>query len=239
MPTSLVRFLQRSLLAWGRDNFADFPWRRADNLFHALVAEILLQRTRAEQVTPVYSEFVRRFPDPTTLAEASTPEVRSVISPLGLTWRARLLPELGKKLVEMQPTMPVDIRSLLDIPGVGPYAAAAFLSLHAGRRAPIVDSNIARFYGRFFGFDTGPETRRSKEVLRLAERMTPQRRYRDFNYALIDFGRAVCGPRPHYASCPLASRCYLCRLSAGFCARSGGHDDENQNGNSGRTPFQL
>lgn len=206
-----MRFLQRRLLAWGRDNFSDFPWRHENNLFHALVAEILLQRTRAEQVVPVYREFVKRFPHPASLAEASISQVEAVIAPLGLKWRAKLLPELGRKLTEAHAEVPVDIQSLRNVPGVGPYATAAFLSLHAGKRAPIVDSNVVRFYGRFFGFDTGPETRRNKAILQLAECVTPERQYRDFNYALIDFTRAICRPKPHHELCPLADRCSLCR----------------------------
>ena len=234
IPGSLVRLLQRRLLAWGRDNFADFPWRHGGNLFHGLVAEILLQRTRAEQVVPVYREFVRRFPHPVTLAEADASQVESVIAPLGLMWRARLLPELGRKLAEIQPEMLADMRFLLDVPGVGPYAAAAFLSLHAGRRASIVDANIVRFYGRFFGFDTGPETRRSRAILQLAERVTPDKQYRDFNYALIDFTRAICRPKPHHDLCPVADRCSMSRLSTGPRVGIRGHRNEDQNCNRGR-----
>ena len=202
-----VRYFRERITTWGRQHFADFPWRHETNWFHALVAEILLQRTRAEQVIPVYREFVTRFPHPASLAEAGVSQVEAVIAPLGLKWRAKLLPRLGRKLIDAQPATPSDMRSLLEVPGVGPYAAAAFLSLHAGRRAPIVDSNIVRLYGRFFGFHTGPETRRNKTLLQLAELITPQRNYRDFNYALVDFTRAICRPRPHHQLCPLAARC--------------------------------
>ena len=76
-----------------------------------------------------------------------------------------------------------------------------------GERIPIVDSNVVRFYGRFFSFNTGPETRREKRILQLAEHITPKRAFRDFNYALIDFTRAICRPKPCHKVCPIARKC--------------------------------
>ncbi|MFC1970707.1 A/G-specific adenine glycosylase [Chloroflexota bacterium] len=203
----LIRQFRRKLLHWGQGNFSDFPWRHENNLFHALVAEILLQRTRAEQVVVVYKEFREAFPDPITLGQVELSRIEKVISPLGLKWRARFLSTLGGRLSEMGGQIPDDIKLLQSLPGVGPYAAAAFLSLHAGKRAPVIDSNIVRLYGRFFGFETGPETRRKKEILQLAERVTPNKNFRDFNYALIDFTRTVCRPKPVHSYCPISDKC--------------------------------
>jgi A/G-specific adenine glycosylase len=170
------------------------------------VAEVLLQRTRAEQVVPVYLNFIRVFPDPASLARANIPEIEKVIAPLGLRWRARFLHELGKELVACG-YVPADLTLLRKLPGVGSYAASAYLSLHAGMRVPIVDSNVVRFYGRFFGFQTGPETRRDKHLFELADSLTPKRSFRRFNYAVIDFTRAICRPKPLHDICPVAKRC--------------------------------
>lgn len=174
------------------------------------MAEILLQRTRAEQVAPVYLNFVRVFPNPASLAQANIPDIEKVIAPLGLRWRAKFLNELGKELVAGG-SVPVDLALLRRLPGVGPYVASAYLSLHVGRRVPIVDSNVVRFYGRFFGFQTGPETRRDKQLFALADSITPQRAFRRFNYAIIDFTRAICRPKPLHDICPVAERCALYR----------------------------
>ncbi|MFC1902706.1 hypothetical protein ACFLX4_01380 [Chloroflexota bacterium] len=172
-----------------------------------MVAEILLQRTKAEQVVAVYKEFRETFPDPSTLGQVELGRLEKIISPLGLKWRARFLLTLGSKLSGIGGEIPRDIESLQSLPGIGPYAASAFLSLHAGKRAPIIDSNIVRLYGRFFGFETGPETRRKKEVLQLAERVTPNKNFREFNYALIDFTRSICRPKPDHEYCPISDKC--------------------------------
>lgn len=170
------------------------------------MAEVLLQRTRAEQVVPVYLNFVRVFPNPASLAQTSISDIEQVIAPLGLRWRAKFLNELGKELVA-NGSVPADLASLQKLPGVGPYAASAYLSFHGGMRVPIVDSNIVRFYGRFFGFLTGPETRRNRQLLDLADSITPKRAFKRFNYALIDFTRAICRPKPLHDICPVAKRC--------------------------------
>lgn len=211
VSSDTVRYLRRRLLYWGRMNFCNFPWRHETNQFHALIAEVLLQRTKAEQVVAVYQEFKERFPEPSSLSIATVHEIEAIIASLGLRWRARFLSELGKKLADRGGNIPIDFVQLQDLPGVGPYAAAAYLSLHRGERVPILDSNVVRFYGRFFGFDTGPETRRDKTILELAEHITPKRAFTDFNYGLIDFTRAICKPKPNHETCPVADRCSFYR----------------------------
>lgn len=174
------------------------------------MAEVLLQRTRAEQVIPVYLNFIRVFPNPASLAKTSISDIEQVIAPLGLRWRAKFLKELGKELID-DDSMPADLASLRKLPGVGSYVASAYLSFHGGRRVPIVDSNVVRFYGRFFGFPTGPETRRDRQLLDLADNMTPKRVFKRFNYSLIDFIRAICRPKPIHDICPVARRCAFYR----------------------------
>ena len=41
---------------------------------------------------------------------------------------------------------------LLKLPGVGEYIASAFRSFHFGKREFIIDSNVVRLYGRFYGW---------------------------------------------------------------------------------------
>jgi A/G-specific adenine glycosylase len=204
-----IRYLRRQLVRWGRANFSNFPWRYETNHFHALIAELLLQRTKAEQVVAVYKMFKEHFPDPPALAAASPQEIEAVIAPLGLRWRARFLSDLGKKLVENDRDTLSNLARLRELPGVGPYAAAAYLSLHRGKRASIVDSNVVRFYGRFFGFGTGAETRRDKGVLELADRITPRKGFKNFNYGLIDFTRLVCKTKPLHEICPVSKSCHV------------------------------
>jgi len=87
------------------------------------------------------------------------------------------------------------------------YAASSFLSLHAGVRASIVDSNVVRLYGRIFGLSTDAETRRKKWFLEIAEQLTPDTEFRDFNYALLDLTRKICKKVPLCQDCPINKYC--------------------------------
>lgn len=203
-----VEEIRRRLLAWGTHHYREFPWRSGVDGYAGLIAEILLTRTRAENVVPVFAEFMRRFPDPGRLADSSLQEVEAVIRPLGLKWRAPLLHELGKRLVELG-GIPSTLPELLGLPGVGPYVAAAFISLHCGDRGVLIDSNVVRWIARLLGRSHDAETRRRRWMLDAADRITPRENARAFNYALLDFTMTVCTPRK--PSCP------ICPLNTGLC----------------------
>ena len=86
-------------------------------------------------------------------------------------------------------------------------SAGGIRSFHCGIRDVIIDSNVVRLYGRLFGFEYDGETRRKPWLRELADRITPARIYRDFNYAVIDFTRSICKPRPDCGHCMLNAQC--------------------------------
>jgi len=197
-----INYFRRIIVKWGRKNFARFPWRFTPNKWHALVAEIMLQRTNADQVLPTYIEFCEKYPEPAEFVKVSNPRV---FQHLGLHWREKYLSLLATILTNK--AIPDTKSELKKLPGIGDYVAAAYLSMHLNLRATIVDSNVVRLYGRYFGFDTDGETRRKKWLRELAETLTPRRTYRDFNYALVDFTRSICLPKPRCPDCPLRRKC--------------------------------
>lgn len=197
-----VLFLRRHIINWGRAHFKPYPWRTTRNKWHALVAEVMLQRTNADQVLGAFIDFRRKYPTAISYVKAGCP---SIFSSLGLHWRSSIFPKLASAISSKG--IPKDTSGLIRLPGVGPYIAAAFLSMHTGTRAAIIDSNIVRLYGRFFGFNTNGETRREKWFIKLAESITPRYVFRDFNYGLLDFTRAICKPQPLCFECPLKTKC--------------------------------
>lgn len=204
-----IRTIRRRLRQWGRQHYVAYPWRAAAREWHGLVAEVLLQRARATSVVSVYDAFVARFPDPGDLAAAAPEAVEALLRPLGLRWRAPLLHRLGVALAARKGRVPHTLEGLTALPGVGPYAAAAFVSLHGGRRAVLIDANVVRWVCRLTGQSYDGETRRKRWLRTLADTLTPARRVREFNYALLDFTMEVCSVRPQCGQCP---------LGAGLCA---------------------
>lgn len=193
-----------AIVTWAQHNYADYPWRNTTNRWHALVAEIMLQRTGAEQVQPVYKTFCDRYKIPRDYFLYAD---GTVFNSLGLKWRERKLLELAEALFEKD--IPEDREQLLKLPGVGDYIAAAYRSLHLGLYDIIVDSNIVRLYGRYFGFETDGETRRKKHLKELATYLTPVSNHTIYNYGLIDFTRLICRPKPFCRSCPLNVMCFF------------------------------
>lgn len=200
-----IRTVQTRLIKWwtGQLQLAVlFPWRSSRTApYRALVTEVLLQRTRAEAVNKIYHDYFKRFPTSRKLHDATVDDIQKAIKSLGLLWRAAKLKQLAGQIIR---GVPKTYEGLVKLPCVGPYAAGSFLSLHSGKRAIIPDANMARILGRNFGFAVHAETRRDKLFLALCEKITPRKKFREFNYAVIDFGRLICKP-----SKPLCPTCLL------------------------------
>lgn len=201
--------LRRSLLRWFAVHQRDYPWRRTGNWFHLLIAEMMLRRTRADQVVPVYLEFCKRYTTPREAARASPQVFAKILQPLGLTWRSRQLKEtvhfLSDNFKNRQPA-PED--ALQEIPGVGPYSSAMLRNRLFQERIAAVDSNVARFVCRLLDWPYHAESRRNRDVIELANRFVNSSRSPELNLAILDLSALVCKPRtPQCSQCPLVRLC--------------------------------
>lgn len=170
----------------------------------------MLQQTRVDQAEPYYQRFVKRFPTVEDLADASLDDVLAYWEGLGYYSRARNLHKAARRIVESFggciPSNEQDIRSL---PGVGPYTAAAVLSIAYGKACPALDGNAIRVLTRVFriGEDANRSAtrRRLKEIAAL---LMEQARPGAFNQAVMELGANVCRPStPCCGVCPLKSVC--------------------------------
>lgn len=198
-----VRNVRRRLLNWGRKNHQEFPWRTDTDAWLTFVAELFLQRTKASQVKSVYEEFKIRYPTPADLLHADPNEAYSLIQKLGLGFRLALLINIASIVIKQGGVLPEDMDELTTLKGVGTYTAAAWLSLHRGKRAVLIDSNVVRWLSRMTGNRYNRDPRGVSWVKDLAERLTPPRAYQMYNYAVLDFTMSICTPRcPDCGHCP-------------------------------------
>jgi len=210
-PEAVVR-TRRRLLRWGRANFRSFPWRHEQNEWLALAAEILLQRTRATQVQAAFPAFKASYAAPALLLEARE-NADEITRHLGLHGRVEVLVEVAGEIVRRGGSIPTCLETLCKMKGIGPYTAAAYLSLHRGKRAAIVDVNIGRWLSRMTGRRSERDPRSVKWLHALADELTPRRAFKDYNYAALDFSMTVCtADRPRCQQCPLVSDCVYGRL---------------------------
>jgi A/G-specific adenine glycosylase len=199
----------RAILGWWRENGRQFPWRITRDSYSIIVSEVLLHRTRADQVVPVYRSLLKKFPTIEDLASASIDDVRAIVGPLGLHWRTQLLHEMVKELTsDYDGNIPTSMDRLMLLPGVSDYISAAVRLFAFGFPEPLLDVNTVRILGRVFGLKTTDGSRRSAEFRRRYDSVMDTQRPREFGYAMIDLGAVVCTARnPKCAMCPLNSMC--------------------------------
>jgi A/G-specific adenine glycosylase len=197
-------------LTWYRRHGRDLPWRRTTDPYEILVSEVMLQQTQVDRVLPKYAEWLTRYPSLTALAAAPEEEVARTWYPLGYNVRPRRLHAIARESVERYGgTLPEDEAVLKSFKGIGDYTAGAVLSFAFGRRAAILDTNVARVLFRIFVGSGAPRAHAMRRHLWAVSRaVLPIRDVFDFNQALMDFGAMVCVARkPKCLVCPMTRIC--------------------------------
>ena len=172
--------MRDALLAWYAANARDLPWRRTRDPYAILVSEVMLQQTQVDRVIPRYLRWLELWPTVESLAAAPAGDVIVEWQGLGYNRRAVNLHRAARAVAcDGWPD------NLTELPGVGPYTAAAVGNFAFGRDVLPVDTNVRRVQER-----TGA----------------------DFDapcaQALFDLGATVCLARvPRCHECPLAATC--------------------------------
>ena len=198
------------LLAWYRDNARALPWRSEPrDPYQVLVSELMLQQTQVDRVRPRFDAFIAAFPDLATLAVAPEEAVLAAWSGLGYYRRARMLHRLAREVAAGTGTLPGCAAELAELPGVGPYTAAAVASLAFGEAVPVLDGNVQRVAARFLAFGGDPRNADGREaLLRWLRPLVEEGPPGLVNEALMELGATVCRPAsPHCKRCPLAEGC--------------------------------
>ena len=164
----------------------------------------MLQQTTVSAVQPYFEEFRRRWPKITDLAAEELDRILQAWAGLGYYARARNLHKCAREVVARYGgSFPEDETSLLGLPGIGPYTAAAISAIAFGKRATPVDGNVERVLSRLFAV-----SRSRKELQPIAASITPDRRCGDYAQAVMDLGAMICRPRaPACTLCPWRGEC--------------------------------
>ena len=172
--------MEAALLAWFDAQGRDLPWRRTRDPYAILVSEVMLQQTQVERVVPRYLEWLERWPSAEALAAASPADVIRAWQGLGYNRRGVDLHRAAQQIARAG--WPDD---LTELPGVGPYTAAAVACFAFGRDVLPVDTNVRRVQER-----------------------TAHAFSARAGQALMDLGATVCLARiPRCGKCPLAGAC--------------------------------
>ena len=175
----------------------------------------MLQQTQVLRVIPRWHEFLEQFPTLHTVASADVTVVEEAWEGLGYYARARNLHRTARLVTrdgaDAAATLPSDVDALRGLPGIGRYTAGAVASFAYGRRAPLVDTNVARVLQRVFLPKAKRKVALTENALwELAERSLPRTADAVWthNQALMEIGALVCTARITYCDrCPVRRVC--------------------------------
>lgn len=205
-----------ALMGWGRCNFRAYPWRETSDPYRVLVSEVMLHRTQAQQVLPVYENFIRDYPNIAKLSQATKENLHDSLYSLGLRWRIDLIHEMVVVLNRrFDGKIPTEKRDLLSLPGVSEYIASAVRCFAWNLPEPILDTNTVRIAGRLFGLQIKNSSRRNRQYREVISAMIDLNEPRAYNYALLDLANKVCMKKqsPNCLQCPILEWCRFGRIA--------------------------
>lgn len=213
-----VKEIRANLLSWWRTSGQrEYPWRETQDPFKVLIAEILLHRTRAEQVVQLYRAFLEKYPNIQSIVLSSPDELARDFRSAGLNWRWRLLHHMAIEIdTRFKSQVPQYFEDLISLPGVSHYIASAVRCFAFGYSDVLLDTNTVRVAGRVFGLSITDSSRRSILFRKVLEQFIDSDSPREFNFALIDLAALICKPkRTLHTICPICDHCrFYCRTGA-------------------------
>ena len=191
-----LRDFRKKILGWYAEHGRSFPWRETRDPWAILVSELMLQQTQTSRVLEKYGPFLGAFPTPGALAAAPTADLLRLWSGLGYNRRALALKRSAAELLErFGGALPRDEESLLSLPGVGPYTAAAVRAFAFDEPVVLVETNVRTvFLHEFFPNREGV---RDAELLPLVGEALDRSDPRNWYYALMDYGAMLKSELPN------------------------------------------
>ncbi|WP_424831675.1 A/G-specific adenine glycosylase [Ruegeria sp.] len=206
-----------ALLGWYDQHARKMPWRvgpadRAAGIwpdpYRVWLSEVMLQQTTVAAVRDYFIRFTTRWPDVMALAAAPDDQVMGEWAGLGYYARARNLLKCARVVArDHGGQFPDTYDTLLKLPGIGPYTAAAISAIAFDRPETVLDGNVERVMARLF--DVHDPLPGSKPILKAkAAELTPSLRPGDYAQAVMDLGATICTPKsPACGICPLRAPC--------------------------------
>jgi len=214
----------RRVLQWYAEHARDLPWRRPEATpWQVMVSEFMLQQTPVERVRGPWQAWVERWPTPAALAAAPPGDAVRAWGRLGYPRRALRLHRAAVAITEdFDGAVPADRETLLTLPGVGSYTAAAIASFAFGAREVVLDTNVRRVLARLVSGVELPPVAATAGEKRLAESLLPEDETdaATWSIALMELGALVCtAARPTCDACPVSDACAW--RAAGYPAYDG------------------
>lgn len=210
---SKIILFQKKILAWFESSGRHYlAWRGTGlSTYQIVIAEVLLQRTKAGTIERFYPEFLVTFPSWQAIAQADITSLEEKLQPIGLyRQRAKRLKDLASEMVKREGQFPIEREELEQIPFLGQYIVNAIQLQIFNKPSPLMDVNMARVLERYFGERQMADIRYDPYLQSLAAKVVNHPRSKEINWAILDFAALICQARkPKCDICLLSSTCKL------------------------------
>jgi A/G-specific adenine glycosylase len=188
-----IELFQETILEWYNKNGRTFLWRKKGlTHYQYVIAEVLLQRTKAETIAKFYPLFLKDFPNWKALANADIKKLEDYLKPVGLfRQRSKRLLNLANEMVKRNSRLPKDRADLESIPFMGQYIANAVELIIFNEPSPLVDVNMARVLERFYGARKMADIRYDPYLQELSYKIVNHESAKKINWAVLDFAIVI------------------------------------------------
>lgn len=187
-----------------------YPWRRNRiSHYERIVAEVLLQRTQADNVARFWSSFIKQFPTWRSLANSPVERIAQCLLPIGLSnQKAPRLKSLAGEMARRRGRFPSERNEIESLPGVGQYIANSIELFCFGKPRPLLDSSMARVIERYDHQRKLKDIRYDGYLQGTAKQLVRGSQSRDISWAILDLAAILCLPGvPRCPECPLLAKC--------------------------------
>jgi A/G-specific adenine glycosylase len=129
LTSEVIKAFQDFIYSFYNSKKRSFPFREDITPYKVVVSEIMLQQTQTNRVAEKFVEFINKFPDFKSLAQASVEELLSTWQGLGYNRRAIALKEIAERILsKFNGEVPKEINALTSLPQIGHNTASSILS---------------------------------------------------------------------------------------------------------------
>lgn len=190
-----------------QDGRHHLPWRKKVTPYRIWISEIMLQQTQVKTVIPYFNAFMKKYPTLQKLSSASEDEILAAWSGLGFYRRAKNIfaaKETIKK--DYKNKFPNELKSIMDLPGIGKSTAGALMSLAFLVPQPILDGNVKRVISRLIRKKIS--SLKEKDLWELSKKLVNTEDCFSYTQGIMDLGATVCTKaNPSCQACPLREDC--------------------------------
>ena len=179
---------------------------RFNNAFELLISVILSAQTTDNQVNKVTETLFETYPTPSSLASAAVEDVEQIIRSTGFFKRKakHIIAASGALVDRFDSIVPLEMKDLITIPGVGRKSANVIIGRIAHKGAAIVDTHFMRVVNRLGIVDSSNPL---VIEMTIKDLLAENKQYR-FSMVVNLHGRRVC-----FARTPSCDTCIL----SGYC----------------------